>query len=213
MINLEEVDFSGLQINRRNYGLAADGILCWKKSVWKWQEKWNSVNFLTFSQVCAPLESVQTVFAASLLMLKLQIVERGGSARTWFMPLFRLPHLFTLIAMKAPLLCSHISIRAITNDNGLSMEKLLPLLCKWFQFHKEKASRADCTLAGPFPFTKASLIRSHGFFSPLAGWLPTPCRTRGFVDRRRHHRHVSRGVALRRGQTVRHDTSLSAWAK
>lgn len=90
--------------------------------------------------------------------------------------------------------CSHISIRAITNDNGLSMEKLLPLLCKWFQFHKEKASRADCTLAGPFPFTKASLIRSHGFFPPLASWIPTSRRTRGFVDQRRHHRHVSEAL-------------------
>lgn len=44
------------------------------------------------------------------------------------------------------------------------MEKLLPLLCKWFQFHKEKASGTDCTLAGPFRFTKASLIHSHVFF-------------------------------------------------
>lgn len=82
MINLEDVDFSGLQINRRNYGLTADGILRWKKSVWKWQEKWNFVNFLTFFQVCAPLESVQTVFAASLLMLlmlNLQLLERGGA--------------------------------------------------------------------------------------------------------------------------------------
>lgn len=32
------------------------------------------------------------------------------------------------------------------------------------------------------------------FFPPLAGWIPTPRRTRGFVDQRRHHRHVSEAL-------------------